>query len=218
MSEPGSRGEGYDWHAWHQRYDQPDGSLGRRLAVVRRLLNTALDAAPAGPVTLISACAGQGRDVLGALPEHPRRADVRGRLVELDPENATAARAGIAAHGLALEVLTADAGTTDAYTGAAPADVVLACGVFGNITDSDVRRTIATLPALCRPGATVLWTRHREAPDLTPSIRRWFGEESFRELAFVAPPDVSFSVGSHRYVGPPRTLRPGRDVFRFIRH
>jgi hypothetical protein len=30
-------------------------------------------------------CAGQGHDVLGALPDHPRRGDVTARLVELDP-------------------------------------------------------------------------------------------------------------------------------------
>jgi hypothetical protein len=33
---------------------------------------------------VISLCAGQGRDLLGVLADHPRREDVRARLVELD--------------------------------------------------------------------------------------------------------------------------------------
>jgi hypothetical protein len=36
---------------------------------------------------MIRLCAGQGRDVVGALVDHPRRVDVVARLVELDPRN-----------------------------------------------------------------------------------------------------------------------------------
>jgi hypothetical protein len=206
-----------DWRTWHDNYDDPDSSLARRLTIVQDALRVALDTAPARPITLISLCAGQARDVLGVVPGHARRADVRGRLVELDPENAATARAGVEAAGLAgIEVVRGDAARTDAYLGVAPADVVLACGIFGNISDDDVRRVVAALPALCRPGATVLWTRNRREPDLTPSVRRWFAAESFEEVAFVAPPDLSVTVGSHRYVGPPRDLVTGVRRFRFI--
>ena len=31
--------------------------------------------------------------------------------------------------------------------------------------------TIETLPSLCAPGATVIWTRHRRAPDRTTDVR-----------------------------------------------
>ena len=44
---------------------------------------------------------------------------------------------------VSFEVVTADAALTDAYAGLVPADIVLACGVFGNITDEDVDRTVA---------------------------------------------------------------------------
>jgi hypothetical protein len=207
-----------DWQAWHDIYDEPGGPLARRLAAVQGLLAAALDDAPAGPITLISVCAGQARDVLGVVPGHARAADVRGRLVELDERNARIARDGLRAAGLTgLDVVEADAGTTDAYAGVAPADVVLVCGVFGNVTDTDIRRTVAGLPALCRPGTTVLWTRHRRAPDLTPALRGWFAEESFRELDIVAPRDVTFTVGSCRYAGPPRPFRAGERLFSFVR-
>jgi integrase len=41
---------------------------------------------------VISLCAGDGRDLLEALSTHPRRADVHGLLVELDPDIAESAR------------------------------------------------------------------------------------------------------------------------------
>ena len=33
-----------------------------------------------------------------------------------------------------------DASTTSAYRGAVPADLVLACGIFGNVSDEDIQR------------------------------------------------------------------------------
>src|SRR5690348_16542001 len=75
-----------DWHEWHKAYDRPDTPLARRLAVVQSLVRDALDEARPGPVQMISMCAGEGRDILGVLADHPRRNDVHGRLVELDPD------------------------------------------------------------------------------------------------------------------------------------
>jgi hypothetical protein len=78
---------GVDWQAWHDEYDDPQSPLARRLRVVRSRIRAALDTAPPGPLRLVSLRASQGRDVLGALAGHPRRTDVRARLVELDPRN-----------------------------------------------------------------------------------------------------------------------------------
>jgi len=86
-----------DWVAWHAAYDDPSSPLSARLRVVRAHLSAALDAAPPGPVRLLSLCAGQGRDVLGVLPAHPRGPDVSALLVEYDPRNAVLARA-VTAH------------------------------------------------------------------------------------------------------------------------
>ena len=107
-----------------------------------------------------------------------------------------------------------DAGELSAYEGAVPADLVLACGVFGNVPDQDVRRTVLALPQLCAPGATVIWTRHRRPPDLTPSIRGWLREGGFAELEFVAPDDVLWSVGVHRFDGATAPLSRER-IFSF---
>ncbi len=75
-------------------------------------------------------------------------------------------------------MLQADAGITDVCAGAVPAQIVVVCGIFGNITVSDIQATVAALPSLCAPAALVLWTRHRSPPDLTPAIRSWFGRRA----------------------------------------
>jgi hypothetical protein len=80
-----------EWVAWHERYT-PGSPLARRLDIVQGLIRSALDASPPGPIHLISMCAGDGRDIFGVLPDHPRQADVHARLVELDPELARRAR------------------------------------------------------------------------------------------------------------------------------
>ena len=38
-----------------------------------------------------------------------------------------------------IDVVLGDASTTSAYEGMAPADVVLVCGVFANVSDDDIR-------------------------------------------------------------------------------
>ncbi len=114
-------------------------------------------------------------------------------------------------------VRQADASRTDAYIGAAPADLVLLCGVLGNISGHDAARTVAALPQLCAPDATVVWTRHRREPDLTPAARRWFAEAGFLELSFTAPADVGWSVGVHRFTGDSQPLLEGRRLFTFLR-
>jgi hypothetical protein len=206
-----------DWVEWHRDYDDPGSLLSRRLELVQRHLRAELDHAPAGDIRLISLCAGQGRDVIGVLAGHPRRDEVRARLVELDERNAAVARQAARAAGLdGVEMLRADAGITDACAGAVPAQIVVVCGILGNITVSDIQATVAALPSLCAPGALVLWTRHRRPPDLTPAIRSWFGQAGFREEAFEVSRDGFMSVGTHRLTGEPAALMPGQRLFTFV--
>jgi len=115
-----------------------------------------------------------------------------------------------------IEFVETDASDTSSYAGAVPADVVLVCGVFGNITSADIRRTILEIRHLCSSAATVIWTRHRRAPDLTPSIRSWFVHAGFAELSFDTDPVLSYGIGVARLVGAPRPFRQGRTMFRFI--
>lgn len=204
-----------DWRAWHAGYENPDSELGRRLVLVQAQLRLALDRAPPGPIRAISVCAGQGHDLIGVLADHRRRADVSARLVELDAQNVMLAQGAARAVGLdAVEVIAGDASITDAYIGAVPADLILICGVFGNIAAADIATTIDQLGQLCAPQATVIWTRHRRAPDLVPRIRETFEHAGFGEVAFAdAPP---FGVGVNRLRVAPRPLQSGVKLFEFI--
>jgi hypothetical protein len=202
-----------DWYAWYAAYDEPGSALDVRLRIVQRHIAAWL-ATVDGPARAVSACAGQGRDLLPVLAASPRGASVRARLVELDPANAAVARS--LAAGLDAEVVVGDAGVTDAYLGAVPADLVLLCGIFGNVPEADIRRTVAALPMLCAPGATVIWTRHRKAPDLTPAVRSWVVDAGCAEVAFEGVAETSFvGVGVARFTGTPVPLEPGVRLFAF---
>ena len=206
-----------DWVAWHREYDDPSSRLSQRLRVVHARLRDAIEAQPAA-MRLISMCAGEGRDVIGVLAEHPRRTEVTARLVELNPHNAAFAREAARMARLDhIEVVEGDAGSSDAYAGAVPAEIVLACGVFGNVPDEDVLRTIQGLPSLCAPGAMVIWTRGREADrDVALTIRSWFNQNGFDEIAYDAD-ETGFRVGVNRLATSPLAFRPGTRLFTFLR-
>jgi hypothetical protein len=205
-----------DWVAWHSDYENPASALSRRLRVVQEQIRRALPPDPCGPVRVLSLCAGRGADLIEVLSAYPGAGQVRARLVELNPQNVAAISAATRAGGLDLEIVQGDAAEPSLYQGAVPADLVLLCGVLGNISDGDVRFTIASLPQLCRTGGTVIWTRSRRPPDLTPHVRRWFAESGFAETAFVAPAGELFSVGACRFLGPSRPLGSSR-LFTFVR-
>jgi hypothetical protein len=202
-----------DWYDWHRPYDDEHSPLSQRLRLVQRHIAAFFDRRCDPALRVVSACAGQGRDLLGVLRGRPDAGRVTGRLVEFDPRNAAVAREAAPA---GIEVAEGDAGQLGAYAGAVPADLVLFVGVFGNVVDDDIRSTVFALPQLCAPGATVIWTRTREAPDLTPTLRGWFAEAGFVEDAFEAPEGVRFSVGVHRLAAAPQPLGEGR-LFTFVR-
>ncbi len=204
-----------EWVDWHKGYS-PGSPLAKRLAVVQDLIRTALDGCAPGVIRVISVCAGDGRDLLSVLEDHPRRGDVLARLVELDPDLAALGRERAAGISPYIEVVNGDASTTSAYAGFVPADIVLVCGVFGNVTDEDIEWTVDHLPTLCAPGATVIWTRGTFKPDITPVVRAWFEEDGFTELAFVAIPDTTASVGAARLDAPPRAFEPDVRLFTFL--
>ncbi|HEV2371275.1 MAG TPA: SAM-dependent methyltransferase [Streptosporangiaceae bacterium] len=206
-----------DWVAWHAAYDDPSSALNERLRAVRSHLSAAIDRVRPGPVRLVSLCAGEGRDVMGVLPDHPRRHDVTAVLIESDARNAETARRSAAQAGLAqVEVRLADASTVASYADALPADVLLLCGIFGNISDSDISQTAAAAPSLCAAGATAIWTRHRRPPDLTPQIRAWFADSGFDEVAFDALDNATCSgVGVHQLRRSPPPGLPSHPLFRF---
>jgi len=131
--------------------------------------------------------------------------------MELDPENVRVARATAAAEGLtSIEVVEGDASISDTFESLGPADVLLVCGIFGNVSAADVENTVQTISMLCKPGAVIIWTRHRREPDLTRRIRRWLAEAGFAELTFDALDNASRSgIGTARLIGSPE---PGDQV------
>jgi hypothetical protein len=208
-----------DWLEWHRAYDDPDSRLSRRLRIVQAHVRRAIDERT-GTMRIVSMCAGQGRDVIGVLATHPRAPDVSAVLVELEPSLAEHARDAARAAGLTgVEVRTADAALTDSYAGAVPAEIVMACGIFGNITHDDIQRTIDHLPELCAPGAVVIWTRGgTRQHDVAPDICRWFEARGFERITFDSSSDEDrFRVGVHRLRADPRPLSPGQRLFTFAR-
>ena len=206
-----------DWQQWHEEYADPASGLSRRRRAVQARVRAFLDDRD-GPARVVSACAGEGRDLLDVLAERPDDvARVSGRLVELDPVLAGRARALVDDLGADLEVVEGDAGATDSYSGAVPADLVMLCGVFGNVTDDDIRRTVRDTPCLMAPGAAVLWTRGSFETDLAPVIAGWFEESGFERTSYHADDDHGHRVVEHRLVTEPRPFRPGERLFTFVR-
>jgi hypothetical protein len=207
------------WVRWHEPYEDPASPLSLRLRLVQAQLRAVLDAAGPGPIRLVSLCAGQGRDVIDVVAGHARAGDVEALLVELDPALVAGARERARAAGVGeqVTVVEGDASQSRWYAGSVPAHAVLVCGVLGNISADDIARTVAALPSFCRPGASVIWTRHRRPPDATPVIRRLFSAAGFEEVAFEAPPDPYFlTVGHHRLLAEPGPFDPALTLFDFV--
>lgn len=206
-----------DYAAWHDHYDRPGSALHLRLLVVQDLIASALDELPPGPVRVVSMCAGQGRDLIGVARRHRRGGDLAGILVEADPRNVAVAREGIERAGLdGLTVIDGDAGDSGIYAGAVPADLVLACGIFGNVSDEDIRRTVGFIPALCAPGAWVIWTRATRDDGILTTIQDWSAEAGFRPRALVVGEGDLFGVGAAVLTGPPSPYRPDVALFTFV--
>lgn len=112
----------------------------------------------------------------------------------------------------------ADAGRVSSFRDVLPANVLLLCGIFGNISIADIEHTIRAAPALCTPDAVVIWTRHRRAPDQTGHLRTVFEHNGFSEIAFEALATDTFTgVGVNR-LSRPFTGAPSADpLFTFTR-
>ncbi len=217
-----------DYQEWHHRYDDPQSALSWRLQLVRRSIDDALNRYR-GSVRLISICAGDGRDVIGVLTERTDAHRVSAVLLELHPELSQQARDAAALAVLPqVEVRTTDASSADAYRGAVPADIVVMVGIFGNIADVDVWRLIAFAPQLCRPGATLIWSRGRRfsrglpgvtAGDLNHEVRARCAAAGFTELTYETHEDGGRpAVGVLRYTGPTVDLQPDQPaLFTFLR-
>ena len=208
-----------DWIRWHERYDDPTSALSRRLEVVRQRVAEALDLVPAARPSVLSLCAGDARDLLPVLVGRPASARGPAVVVEQDPLLAEAGSVTAGDAGLdEVSIRRGDAADPTVWSDAVPVDVLLLCGVFGNITAEEVDALVALAPSLLHPGGCVIWTRGRTDPDLRPRVRRAFLAAGFDEVAYDGEPS-EYGVGlACLAVAPPdpRPALPDR-LFTFLR-
>ena len=207
-----------EWSDWHDAYQDTSSELVGRMTGVRRHVAAIVAEAPAGPVTVLSICGGQGRELIGALEGHPRKGDVRGRLVELDADNTAFASRWAAKAGLSgLEVVTGDASVGASYEGLAPVDLVVISGVFGHLSTSDRLHLIDFTRQLCRTGTAIVWTSHLSNHGPAEWLRRAFLERRFEELEHgLVPGDAfQFTVTRSSYTGAQQLFDPNEKIFTF---
>ena len=109
-------------------------------------------------------------------------------------------------------------GIRQAYVGAVPADLVIMIGIFGNISDDDVRRTIMTAPQLAE-------LARRCCGHAPPALRTgiaWFVacyqlpvSSSLTTVSLIGEEERA-ALGSARYGGPPQPLITGQQLFTFV--
>lgn len=204
-----------DWIGWHQAYSDPDSSLARRLEVVRRRVSQALDEVTATKPVLLSLCAGDGRDVISVLSARAAQPQVAAVLIESDTTLSHRARKAAAEAGLSsLQVRCGDAGDLASFSDVLPVDVLMLCGIFGNIEHSAVKSVVDAIPQLLSSGGYVIWTRGGSEPDRRPEIRRWFSSAGLEEVAFEGAPEP-YGVGMNRQGSAPALQITGR-LFAFV--
>lgn len=208
-----------DWFAWHDNY-RTRPRMRQRLQLVREYILSYLNECPSGPIQIVSVCAGDGRDLTGTLFDHPRTPDVRARLIELDQRLVTCGQTAAESSGLGeqLEFVQGDATLSSAYEGAVPADLVLNCGVFGNVLDdTELHHLIQSLRFLCKKDGYVIWTRdlYVDGEQRLALIRQLLREADFEEVGFRMTAVGNMGVGIHRYLGESLALPNDQQLFVF---
>ena len=202
------------WYQWHAPYDDLLSEQTERLEVVQRLLVEYFDGAPAGPLRAVSICSGQARDLLPILIHHPRGAEVQATMLDLDPLNASFLHGALGSTALTgVEVVVADAGSTAAYDGIVPVELALLCGVFANVDLAGAERIVDFLPAMCAPGATVVWSTYGDALATVDAVVQRLESGSFERVALHSDP--SYVIAAHRFTGETAPLPVDERVFTF---
>jgi hypothetical protein len=172
----------------------------------------------AGPVRIVSLCAGDGRDVIGTLVRSPRGEDVQAWLVELNQQSTIEGRRYAMQAGVADKVvfINGDATSYATYRDIPPADIVMACGVWGHVPPNQRGRLERALACLCQAGGAIIWTRgvakgiHR-----LREIEAHFIGQSWRQLRTSYTQDGKWAINSYRYCGPRQDRPTSGRIFNF---
>ncbi|MFJ2280896.1 class I SAM-dependent methyltransferase [Pseudomonas sp. NPDC087803] len=209
-----------DWQSWHENY-RSFSPLQLRLEEVCQQVTEAINAVAPSRVQVLSLCAGDGRDLLKALQSGHTSKEVDATLIELDPGLVEQGRKAFAEHGLSdsVQFRCADATSFATYQGLPKADIVMVCGVFGNVRGPHVQQLIFSLKAFCRQGARVIWTRSLNEFDdgetAAQEIRGWFAQAGFQETVFTRTPEGTFAVSSVAYGAEQTPLPSTGRMFEF---
>jgi hypothetical protein len=125
-----------------------------------------------------------------------------------------------AASGKGLQNVTelnGDASLLRTYRDVIPADLILLCGIFGNISNEDIQNIINSLAQLSKQGTRVIWTRNLRNPDIVPAIRDLFSTNDFREVDFRTTSDGSYAIGIYELKGLPQRLNDDARLFTFVK-
>lgn len=207
------------WSGWPEAaYQQP--RYRQRLAAVQEHLAQSLDQAPRGALRIISMCAGDGRDVIGALQSHQRRTDVTAWLVELNRQSVSAGFRDAQDAGLqdVVTFLNQDATLYATYKDFVPAAIVLVCGVWGHVPAQERALLVDGIASLCKPGATVIWTRGvSQGMSRFREIETHFSGSRWQQDRLTCTSDSNWAVATYRYCGPPVDLPRNGRLFHFQR-
>ncbi|MCP1479320.1 class I SAM-dependent methyltransferase family protein [Pseudomonas chlororaphis] len=209
-----------NWQSWHENY-RDFSPLQARLVEVSRQVAEAIDSMASPHVQILSLCAGDGRDLLQALSSVQAGKAVDATLIEFDQALVDQGRRAFAAQGWgdSVRFRCADATLFSTYRDLPKVELVMVCGVFGNVRNEHVQRLIGALPGFCRPGARVVWTRSLNEFDdgeaAADHIRRCFVRSGFREAVFARTPEGTFAVGSFIYEGEQECLPATGQIFEF---
>lgn len=192
-----------DWKGWHAIYDRPSG-VNSRLLAVQKAIRECLALLPAGPVSLLSIFAGDGRDLVPVVAESVRRNEVRCLFIENDEALVRAGRQRVKAHALSdrMEFRCADATSAESYIGSVPVHFVLAAGVFGNLLPEDIVPCVKALTGMLKTGGFLVWTRSRHAGDGESGIAKI--QAALQDQGFVernSGGSAKFLVASHQFLG-----------------
>ncbi|MNR04651.1 hypothetical protein D3C85_1206300 [compost metagenome] len=152
------------------------------------------------------------------LAHYPNSDNIHSYLVEIDERLVQECKHTVSDRGLQnVTVVKGDASLLRTYRDVIPADLILLCGIFGNIANEDILNTIESLAQLSKQGTRVVWTRNLRDPKVVPMIRHSFTANDFKEVDYRTTSDDSYAIGIYEFYGLSQRLKDDIQLFTFIK-